>query len=354
MNASGYWKGPIKAEPDFGNVLKVLRRGRPDRPVLMELFMNGPLNERVVGPEKMAGFQGSPWAGSLSTIHAFRALGYDYATLRATDMAFPSGEHAQQKTRSLNEGALVTDRASFERYPWPDPASFTTARLDNLENMLLPGMKAIIIAPGGVLENAIRIVGYDNLCVMLFEDPGLAADVFAEIGTRLLAYYRAAVACPAVGAVWANDDWGFKTQTMLSPADMRKYVFPWHRKIAEVAHAAGKPTILHSCGRLDEVMEDVIATIGHDGKHSYEDSIRPVEEAYEQLVGRIAVVGGLDVDFVCRSTPGQVYARARAMLERAEDRGGYALGTGNSVPEYVPQENYFAMLAAAWDRRAGR
>ena len=32
------------------------------------------------------------------------------------------------------------------------------------------------------------------------------------------------------------------------------------------------------------------------------------------------------------------------MLERAEPYGGYALGTGNSVPDYVPDENYFAMI----------
>jgi uroporphyrinogen decarboxylase len=53
------------------------------------------------------------------------------------------------------------------------------------------------------------------------------------------------------------------------------------------------------------------------------------------------------VDFVCRSTPAEVHARSRAMLERAGARGGYALGTGNSVPEYVPLEKYFAMISAA-------
>ena len=34
------------------------------------------------------------------------------------------------------------------------------------------------------------------------------------------------------------------------------------------------------------------------------------------------------------------------MIERASKRGGYALGTGNSVPEYVPDEKYFAMIKA--------
>jgi uroporphyrinogen decarboxylase len=61
----------------------------------------------------------------------------------------------------------------------------------------------------------------------------------------------------------------------------------------------------------------------------------------------------MDVDFVCRSSPDAVYERSKAMLKLTATRGGYALGTGNSVPEYVPQENYFAMLAAAWEYRSG-
>jgi len=35
------------------------------------------------------------------------------------------------------------------------------------------------------------------------------------------------------------------------------------------------------------------------------------------------------------------------MLDRSARAGGYALGTGNSVPEYVPDANYFAMISAA-------
>jgi len=50
---------------------------------------------------------------------------------------------------------------------------------------------------------------------------------------------------------------------------------------------------------------------------------------------------------LCRGTPEAVRARSRGMLDLAETRGGYALGSGNSIPEYVPQENYLAMISAA-------
>jgi uroporphyrinogen decarboxylase len=319
----------------------------------MELFMNGPLHARVVEPETMEKFAGHPRRETLFTIQAFRNLGYDYATVRACDFKFPVDEIAHKNTISLNDGSMITDRESFEKYPWPEVGAFPFGRLELTERDIPEGMKFIVIGPGGVLENAIRLVGYERLCMMTYDDPQLVGDIFSAVGSRLVEYYRRAVEYRSVGAVWVNDDWGFKTQVMLAPDDMRRYVIPWHRRIAEAVHAAGRPTVMHSCGCLDSVMDDITGIIRHDGKHSYEDTIHPVEEAYEQLHGRIAVIGGMDVDFVCRSRPEEVYRRSRAMIERAAGRGGYALGTGNSVPEYIPHENYFAMLAAAWEDRPG-
>ena len=92
-------------------------------------------------------------------------------------------------------------------------------------------------------------------------------------------------------------------------------------------------------------MDDVIGDMGFDAKHSFEDAIQPVEEAYEAYRGRIALLGGVDMDFLCRSTPEAVYRRSRALLELTESQG-YALGSGNSIPSYVPYENYCAMMAA--------
>jgi uroporphyrinogen decarboxylase len=353
LTEKSWWRGPVTAEPDFGNVLSVLRCEVPARPTLMELFMNDRLYRKAIGPEECARIESQDelppdW---LRRVLGFRALGYDYASVSSSDFRLRKGRTESKATKSLNDGALITDRESFERYEWAEPEDFPSDRLDRVGAELPEGMKLIVIGPGGVLENVVQLCGYENLCLMVFDDPGLVEEVFAAVGERLVRYYRDAVRYETVGAVWANDDWGFKTQTMLSPDDMRRFVIPWHARIAEVAHAAGRPTVLHSCGCLSAVMDDVVEVIGHDGKHSYEDAIQPVEQVYEDLAGRIAVIGGIDVDFVCRSTPEEVYRRSKAMLERAADRGGYALGTGNSVPEYVPEENYFAMLSAVWETR---
>ncbi|MCK4402091.1 uroporphyrinogen-III decarboxylase-like protein, partial [bacterium] len=209
----------------------------------------------------------------------------------------------------------------------------------------------MVYGPCGVLENVMQLVGYETICYIIADDPKLAEDIFEAVGSRLVRYYELSAIYNTVGVLMSNDDWGFKTQTMLSPDDMRKFVFPWHKQIVSVAHANGKPVILHSCGCLTSVMDDVIDDMGYDGKHSYEDTIQTVESAYDQYHDRIAILGGIDLDFLCRSTPEKIYMRSKKLFERAESHGAYALGTGNSVPEYVPDRNYFAMIQAALDLR---
>ena len=341
-----WWKGPVKAEPNFENILKVFRKEKPDRPTLFEFYLNQPLYRRLSGMS-----EGAHSDDVAMVVKAFRNAGYDYAMVFGSNFDFPVGVRHQQSSVSLNEGAVITGRASFEAYPWPDPERADFSLLDQAADALVPGMKLISQGPYGVLENVIRLMGFDVLCYSLEDDPELVQLIFDAVGSRLVRYYQILVKHDGVGALMSNDDWGFKTQPMLSPVNMRKYVVPWHKKIAAVGHGAGKPVVLHSCGNLATLMDDIIDDIGYDGKHSFEDGIQPVEEAYEQYGHRIAILGGLDVDFLVRSEPEAVYRRAKAMLERSAQQGGYALGTGNSVPEYVPQENYFAMIAAATEGR---
>ncbi len=332
-----------RREPDFGNMLKVLRREVPDRPVLFELFMNMKLYE-VVNGGKPSGEDELSIARF--TVEAFRRLGYDYATLHGSGFHFDTKPHAADKTISLNDGAVIFDEESFDAYRWPDPDAADYSKLGKIKPYLPDGMKLMVMGPGGVLENAISLAGFDNLCLMLYDDPELVRRLFDEIGSRIVRYYENVLQYDTVGLVCSNDDWGFNTQPMLSPDQIRRYVIPWHKKIVDTVHAAGLPVMLHSCGNLATLIDDIVG-IGFDAKHSFEDKIFPIEEAYEAWHDRIALLGGIDVDFIIRRPAEDVKRRVAAMLERTKDRGGWAVGTGNSVPEYIPISQYLAMVETA-------
>ena len=114
--------------------------------------------------------------------------------------------------------------------------------------------------------------------------------------------------------------------------------------MSALCHEHGILFLLHSCGNLDRVYEDLIDKVRIDAKHSFEDAILPVEKFSEMFRRRVAVIGGVDVDILARGSEAQVRARTRKILEACAPSGAFALGSGNSITNYVPVPNFLAML----------
>jgi uroporphyrinogen decarboxylase len=97
---------------------------------------------------------------------------------------------------------------------------------------------------------------------------------------------------------------------------------------------------------------------GIDAKHSNEDQIAPFRYWIDHYNDRIGLFGGIDVDVICRGEPRAVYEDVlRQATEYRAVARGYALGSGNSIPAYVPTGGYLAMIEAAKEvrrREAGR
>ncbi len=335
---------PRKYPADFHQLEKVLCRWKPDRPVLFEYFVNGDLIS-FVNSESFSSLT-SRADQIKAIIRFFYRMGYDYATVPARyfdSFSFKTASHQTKATTSQNAGAVITDRKSFELYHWPDPEQGNIALLESMAAELVEGMKFIVPGPGGLLENVIDLVGFENLCFMIYEDEELAQTIFDEVGWRLLRFYERCSSLVSVGALIVNDDWGFKTQTMLAPETLRQYVIPWHKKMVDAIHQNGKYAILHSCGNLNEVIDDIVGDMKYDAKHSFEDNIIPVEQAWKLWHDRIAIMGGIDMDFLVRNEPEAIKERGRKILTLTGSEA-YALGSGNSIPAYVPIENYLAMV----------
>ena len=345
----------IKPEPDFSRLEKVLlRQGPLDRVPFFELLSN--LELQVL--QHIGRFRHTRHSAPGSDDEEFRLiqqqidymyhLGYDYISLYPKTFDFPRNAAPKAVTAFGEREYHTADfhtiscRRDFDNYPWPDPSELDYSNFEQAVKVLPEGMK-IIASFSGVLENVMWLLGYEGTSYLLYEDEQLIEDMFAAVGSRIVAYYDNVGSLDMVGALLLGDDMGFKTQTLLSPEVYRKYLFQWHRKIVQTAHRNGKPVILHACGNLDEVMEDIIAC-GWDARHSFEDVIEPVWEAKEKYGHRIAILGGFDMDKICRMRQEEVRAHTRFLIEKCAPGGGWALGTGNSVADYVPVENFLAML----------
>jgi uroporphyrinogen decarboxylase len=352
--------------PNWDGFLRCLRReGTPDRVYFIELLIDGEIKSAVAGRFGLMDDVSvdDPFHDLQRDVRVQRFLGYDYIRCGIDDIGIKIDRLSAADTAELERSSgrkfvnehrgPITSWAEFEAYPWPDPKKWTTRKLEWLQENL-PG-DMCIIGSGGFAhfaEYLCWLMGFETLCYALFDQ----RDLVAAISRRLIELYEAAVqrmlAFDRVRVIWGPDDMGFRNGTLISPRDLREFVLPGHRAMAHAAHAAGRPYLLHCCGKIDAIMDDLLDGVGIDGLHSFEDTIRTVEQTKAAHGHRIAVLGGIDVDFLCRADEEAIRQRVRRTLEQCQPGGGYCLGTGNSVANYVPLDNYLVMLDEG--RRFGR
>lgn len=328
-----------KPQPDFNRLLKVLtRNGVPDCVPFYELSVNPGVMERLLGKKV---------PDRASNVEFFYKAGYDYIPV------WPTFELKLGSLVDTSSDYPIKDWKSFEEYPWPDPSSIRYMEFESVIPILPEGMK-IIGQVWGIFETVQMLTGYTDLCYMLCDNPELVKAIFERVQVLYETMYRGMSSIEQVGAVVISDDLGFNTQTLISVENLREYVLPGHKVLAQIIHEAGKPCILHSCGQLSSIMEDIIKDVKIDAKHSYEDSILPVKDAMNLYGDRIAVLGGIDVDRLCRSSEEELEDYITDLLDHVGNKGGYALGSGNSIPDYVPIPNYLKMLEVGYRYRIER
>jgi uroporphyrinogen decarboxylase len=346
-------------EPDWqGLVDDILRKDTPKRVYFIELFHDREVRDAIADRfDLMKGISpGDPDYDRRKNIAVNRFCRLDYARVGLVGQDWLLYKQSAGDTAALARAGgrkfqdehrgPVMNWEDFERYPWPDPcAPEATRELEWYQEHLPEGM--CIVGSGGFAhfaEYLTWLMGYETLCYCLHDE----RDLVAAISQALIDYFRVALErilqFDRVKVIWGSDDMGFKTGLLFSPDDMREFVLPGHRLMAEMSHDAGRPYLLHSCGNLTEIMDDLIDDVNIDGKHSFEDTIEDVRDAKRRHGRKIALLGGIDVDFLCRADEESVRRRVRGTLDVCMPGGGYCLGTGNSVANYIPLDKYLAMV----------
>ncbi len=240
---------------------------------------------------------------------------------------------------------IISSWEDFEKYPWPSPEKIDLWPFEFLSTNLPEGMGFWACFSSGVFEIAMNtLLGIENLSYLLYDDVELVKAVFNKAGELILECYKRVIGLDKLIGFFQGDDMGFRTGTLVSSDILRRHVLPWHKKFAELAHQHGLIYILHNCGYCESIMEDLIEDVKIDGKHSFEDEIMGVSEFKKKYGDRIAVLGGVDVDKMCRLGEEELRRYVRNILNECMPDGGYALGSGNSVANYVPVENFLIML----------
>jgi uroporphyrinogen decarboxylase len=72
-----------------------------------------------------------------------------------------------------------------------------------------------------------------------------------------------------------------------------------------------------------------------------------INEVKEKVGEKLGIIGNIHTDLLATGTPEEVCQLTKKRIKEIAPGGGYAIGSGNSVPNWVQFENYQAMRETA-------
>lgn len=330
---------PVTLDLD-GMLRNIRREGTPDRVFYFEHGVDGAicqaLGERFgIYDDLDRSARSSEWDRAVA-MHRF--LGQEIFRV------FPPGARASC-ARKADGSRGIECWQDFENFEWLRAADADLSELEYHEKHLPPDM--MVFHCLDVWERVRELFGYEKFCYMLYDDPALIDAVFEKVGGFAVEITRALCDFDCFGCLYMCDDLGYKTSTLLPPETIRRIIIPWHKKLARIVHGHGKLLFLHSCGQMYELLDEYIDDLGLHAKHSFEEAVMPVTDVKRRYGDRLALLGGMDVDFLARSDEAAIRAKTREILDVCFPGGGYCMGSGNWVTSYIPLDNYLAMLDEA-------
>jgi uroporphyrinogen decarboxylase len=346
----------MKFQPDYQHLIDAAYNREAKRLPLYEHGFDPGVVEAVIG-QPVAPLLGGTFADK---VEAQRRIARCAGQLGYDCIPFERGMvEVVQKGEGLmgRAPAIIQSPSDLERYPWDAKPAEYVARYEAdfaaLRQALPEGMKAVGGIGYGLFETVQDFVPLQELGFLEFDEPEVYAALWCRVGDLMVALWKWLLTnyadCFAVCRF--GDDLGFRSATLISPEQIRRHVLPQYKRVVDLVHAHGKPFLLHSCGKIYALMDDLIDFVGIDAKHSNEDAIDPFDVWVERYGDRIGNFGGVEMNVLTVNTPDEVKAYVRALLPKIEGHGGIAIGSGNQISPYTKPENWIALTQAVREWR---
>lgn len=191
-------------------------------------------------------------------------------------------------------------------------------------------------------ERAWTLRGWQNLMMDFYDHPDFVSDLLNTIADYNVAQVKEALKYE-IDALYFGDDWGMQRGLQMGPAMWHKFIRPVLKRTYGVVRQAGKFVMIHSCGDVDELFDDLIE-IGVNCFNPFQPEVMDVTALLGRYRGRLAFHGGLSTQ---RTLPygstDDVRRETARLLELGRD-GGYIFAPAHDVEGDVPLENMLAFI----------
>jgi uroporphyrinogen decarboxylase len=244
----------------------------------------------------------------------------------------------------------------INHHPWPrldDPRRIEGLR-QLAEGYHAAGYAVVLKDPfAGLFEMAQRIVGMENLLLIMASNKGLAMALFDKLAELKLAFWEMALPqlADVVDVISQADDYGTQVSQIISPRMFREQLKPRWKLIFDRLRvlAPNARRFFHSCGNVRPLLPDYIE-LGVEilnPVHVRAVGMEPAALKHDFGDALVFWGGGVDTQGVLpNATPQEVKDDACRNIEALAPGGGFVFNTVHNIQPDVPAENLAALYEA--------
>ena len=191
-------------------------------------------------------------------------------------------------------------------------------------------------------ERAWTLRGWHNLMMDFYDHPSFVKDLLNAIADYNIAQVKEALKFD-IDAIYFGDDWGMQRGLQMGPVIWHEFIYPVLKHMYSVVHEADKYVLIHSCGDVDELFDDLIE-IGVNCFNPFQPEVMNVTSLMQQYRGRLVFHGGLSTQKTLPYGSSEDVRKETEYLLDLGRKGGYIFAPAHDIEGDVPVENILTLI----------
>jgi uroporphyrinogen decarboxylase len=237
---------------------------------------------------------------------------------------------------------LVTPE-NVRSFAFPDPHD--PSRYDTFDATIAahPDTAVLVSLGFSLFERAWTLAGMENVLMAMVADKKFIHTLLDRILEFNLTIIEKACA-HQVDIFRFGDDWGHQRGVLMGPQLWREFIKPRFRRMCQAVKSRGKITMLHCCGKVDELFPDMIEC-GLDVFNPFQPEVMDVFEVKKRYGRDLTFYGGISIQRTLPfGTVRQVRDEVRRLMDVVGAGGGYIASPSHDIPRDARPENIAAMI----------